>query len=221
MKMVKATSLVLDFHLYPRMSIDSHHVTEMAEAERAGVDFPPVLADAKSKRVVDGFHRVWKQLQVYGDDAEIGCVFKKYRSDADMFTEAMELNASHGRNLTSYDKAHCVLLAEEFKIKDDKLTAALSITIGKLDTLRTTKFAIAPGAKVTTHIPIKKTIRHMAGAKLTKRQVEANEKLGGMEQLFYVNQLIRLVEAGLLDKDNENVMEGLGKLKRLLEGIDC
>lgn len=216
MQTVKAASLVFDYNLYPRTQIDSHHLAEMCDAERAGTVFPPVVADRESKRVIDGFHRVQKQLKVYGEGAEVPCVFKKYHSDQEMFLEAMRLNAQHGRNLCSYDKAHCILISLDLKIPDDQIALALSITTERLELVRSTKLANVREGNVKIEVAIKRTIRHKAGQQLTKKQHEANERLGGMEQLFYVNQIITLIENDLLDMENEKLMERLGHLKGIL-----
>lgn len=58
MRSLNTAELILDYGLYPRHSIDSQHVSYMVESIRAGVALPPVVIDKKSKRVVDGFHRV-------------------------------------------------------------------------------------------------------------------------------------------------------------------
>lgn len=216
MPLVKAASLVLDFSFYPRNQVDAHHVNEMCEAERAGVEFPECLADQKTKRVVDGFHRVAKQLKIYGEGAEIACKFKKYKSERDMFEDAMRLNANHGRTLTAYDKAHCILLAGNFGISDEVVADALSVTTERIELVRTTKIATVSNGNGDVQIPLKRTIRHKAGKRITHKQREANLKLGGMEQLFYVNQIILLVENNLLDKANEKLMEKVKQLKAIL-----
>ena len=69
------------------------------------------------------------------------------------------------------------------------------------------------------HVPIKRTIQHMAGKKLSKEQVSANDKLGGMHAVFYMNQLATLIESKLLDLENPKVMESLKRLHELLEGM--
>ena len=40
-----------------------------------------------------------------------------------------------------------------------------------------------------------------------------------MNQLFYVNQLLTLIDSGLIDRENEDLIEGLRKLHQKLEGM--
>ena len=219
MKDAKLSELVLDFDLYPRTQIDSHHVSEMVEAENAGVEFPPLVIDKPSKRIIDGFHRYKKHLRVYGPDATIPVVEKTYKNDAAMLLDAIRYNANHGRNLSSFDRMHSILLAGKLGLTDKAVAGALSTTVGRVEALRVSKSATVGNGKVKVTVPIKQTIRHMAGKKLTRPQVEANKKLGGMNQLFYVNQLLTLIESDLIDKENEDLIEALRKLHQKLEGM--
>jgi len=68
-------------------------------------------------------------------------------------------------------------------------------------------------------VPLKQTIRHMRGRNLTKEQSAANDKLSGMNQSFYVNQLITLIESKLLDSEDEQLFERLKHLHGLLEEL--
>jgi len=215
MQMVKTASLVLDFDLYPRQKIDSKHLSEMIEAENAGVEFPPVIADAKSKRVTDGFHRIRKQLKVYGDDGEIPCVLKRYKSEQEMLLDAMRYNSAHGSNLTACDKAHCILLADQFDLEDAEVAAALSITEARIAELKVSKHATTGNGKVLG-VALKGTIGHMAGKRLTKKQAAVNRKLGGMKPIFWVNQLIMLFENDLIDTTDEKLLERVKDLKKLI-----
>jgi hypothetical protein len=216
MQTVKAASLKLDYNLYPRKEIDSQHLAEMCEAERAGVEFPPVTADRESKRVTDGFHRVLKQLKLFGEGAELQCEFKRYGSEQEMFLDAMRLNANHGHQLSPYDRAHCILIALELKIPETEIALALSVTNERIALVRSTKIASIKEGNVRVHVPIKRTIAHMAGLVLTAKQQKANEQLGGMSQLFYANQLVLLIENDLLDTANDRLMNRLKHLKTIL-----
>lgn len=212
MQEVKISELVLDFDLYPRPSIDSEHVKGMIDAEKTGVKFPPILADKKSKRITDGFHRYRMRQRVYGEDATIEVVLKSYKNEADMIEDAIRLNTQHGKKLSPFDHARCLLIARRVKLSDDRLASALHVPMTKLSDLRTRKIATTNG----TEVPIKVTIAHMAGKTLTRKQAAVVPKLGGMRQLFYVNQVTTLIETDLIDTSNEKLMAGLKRLGQLI-----
>ena len=217
---IKAGEVVLDYNLYSRHQVDSQHVGEIREAIRAGVEMPPIKTDRKSKRATDGFHRTIAYLKENGPNHPIDAIDHPYRDEKAMFLDAMRLNANHGRNLTSFDRAHCILLAKGFGLADKAVAGALSITVDRVQTLIVNKTALKGNGKATRKQPdtiaIKRTIGHKAGKSLTKAQQDANKKLGGMNQLFYVNQLIILFEADLVDRENEDVVERLKKLGKLI-----
>lgn len=209
---VLASELVLDFTLYPRVSVDPQHVSYIMEAIRAGASFPPVIVDKKSKRVIDGFHRIKAALRL-SPDAKIAVEWRSYRNEAEMLLEAVALNAGHGRMLAMYDRTRCVVLADALGIDPARIATALNLTVERVVELRATRTATFGGELV----PLKRTLLHMTGKRLTNAQEKAQQKLSGMNQVFYANQLITLIEADLLDTENPALMTALGKLYGLLK----
>ncbi len=215
MKKHPLSALVFDFTLFPRGSIDSHHVGEIESAIRAGSSMPPLVIDKSSKRVADGFHRSKALIRIYGEDYEVECIEKTYKTDADLFLDAMRYNASHGRALSQHDKAHCLLLAEKLAIDAVAVSQALNLTSERMGELRSSRIGTISGRPIA----LKQTIRHMAGKELTSNQSAANDKLSGMNQMFYANQIITLIENDLLDLSNVELMQTLEKLERLLQSV--
>ncbi len=216
MKTMKAASLVLDFDFYPRNNINSHNIRLIAEAMAIGEEMPPIIIDKKSKRVVDGFHRVKAALRT-GPDTKITVAEKTYKNDAAMFADAMRLNAIHGLQLDSCDKTRCAIIGEKLGMSLTIIAAALHMTTDKLGTLHTG--STAKSSTGMTTIPLKRTNRHMAGKKLTKKQEKANERSTGLNQQTYANQLIELIESGLLNKSDDRLMVRLQVLHGLLDDI--
>lgn len=213
MKKYALSELVLDFELYPRGGVDSHHVTEIAAAIEAGSSVPPIVIERRSKRIVDGFHR-WKAFrQLFGEGHKVECIEKSYESDGDLFLDTMRYNASHGRALTQHDKTHCLILGEKFNLSEARIAEALNLTTARIGTLRAGRIGKIGARKFA----LKQTIRHMAGRQLSAEQETANEKLSGMNQLFYVNQLVTLIENDLVDVESGDLLAGMQKLAGLLE----
>jgi ParB-like chromosome segregation protein Spo0J len=225
MTTIKIAELVFDTTVYPRMNIDSAHVGHIAQAMQAGADMPPIVVEKKTYRIIDGFHRGKALMKLFGPDHEIEVVEKSYRTEAALFLDAIRYNSGHGAKLDTYDRTHCVLLAQKLGIDTSDLAEALHVNedwIGKMAVDRTANAgrlaADAPkGASLT--VPIKKTIKHMAGKTLNKVQQEANVKLSGMNQSFYANQLITLIESRLLDTSDERLLDRLKVLHDLLEDL--
>ncbi len=215
MKRIKLSLLVLDFDLYPRNNIDSHNVRCILNSREAGETMPPIVIDRKSKRVVDGFHRVKAELQ-FAPDGDIEAIEKTYKNEAEMFLDAMKYNASHGARLDPCDRNRCTIIAARLSIPLDAVAGALHMPVEKLGKLKQERTARTSGG---LSIPLKRTVRHMSGRKLTKAQTDANEKLSGMNQAFYANQLIILIETDMLDTADEKLFDRLRVLAELLDGL--
>ncbi len=132
---MKASELILDFTLYPRTRIDADCVHFMVQAREGGAKFPPVVVDKASNRVVDGFHRITMYKRINAAHP-VEVVEREYESDAEMFADAVRLNANHGRNLSVHDRKHCLLRSKELGLTVDKLASALSMTVEAVGELR-------------------------------------------------------------------------------------
>ena len=218
MREVSIAELILDFDLYPRTQIDSSHVRYMRIAHEGGTILPQPIIDKKSKRVIDGFHRISMYKRI-DKSMKIEVIEKNYASDAEMFADAMRLNAHHGRNLSPFDRAHCIIRAESLGMTVEQIAGDLSMSVEAIGEMKLEKMGTMRSDGLRVTIPIKRTIQHMHGRQLTKRQFEANDRLGGMNQMFYVNQLIELIESDLLDKENEDLMARLQVLEDLLKAV--
>ena len=213
MPQVKAASLVLDYGLYPRHETDSFNVNGLIEAMKAGATLPPVLVDRASGRVVDGFHRVKAHLKLLGVDAMIAVTYRNYASEAEIFEESARLNSQHGNQLTSWDKALCIVKGEALGLSREAIGAALSLTPHATEKLVVQRYA-THGMEPYT---LKRTAKHLGGRELTTAQHTYNEKAGGLPQLFYVNQVALMLELGTVEEENEALQQGLGKLFDLLQ----
>jgi len=210
---IKTSKLVLDYDLYPRQDVQSYNVYLMVEALKSGTTLPPIIIDKKSKRVIDGFHRVKAYQRLFGPDAEIPCIRKEYIDEAEMYAEAMDLNSKHGRNLTPYDRARCLARAEELKIDAAVVAKALNMTVESLGRLKAERL----GYFQSRPIVLKRTTAHLAGEDLTEEQFAYNRQAGGMQSTFYINQIISMLEAEAVDWSDEKVVRGLKRLRELLD----
>ena len=215
MHKIRCSELVFDFDLYPRNNIDSVNTKSMIMAMEAKVEMPPVIVDKKSRRIVDGFHRVRAKITLDGEDSEITVIEKDYKSEQDMFADVMRYNSAHGARLDSADRVRCTIIAKRLGISIEKTAIALNMPADTLERLVVDRTATHKGATIS----LKRTVRRFAGRKLTEEQVKANDKLSGMNQSFYVNQLIILIESKMLDLEDENLMTSLSKLQELLNEV--
>jgi DNA-binding transcriptional MerR regulator len=209
-KLLRLDQLVKDFSLYPRSMTDETTASQYTEHLLLGAEFPPIIVCSKTLRIIDGFtrHRAYEKA---GRD-KIECELVIVKDDSDFFQRAVQANAGHGRRYTPFDVRRIIQRSRELGLSVDSICGAVQISTAHFDEI-VRGFASTSNKK---ELPLKATIRHMAGRVLTKQQVEVNRRLSGMNQSFYANQLIELIEAKLIDTDNGQLVERLARLNELL-----
>lgn len=212
-KRIKITRLVLDDNIYPRDRLNSYHVDELVEALKAGVQVPPIVADTSTLKVVDGWHRIEAYRKFLGDKASINTELKQYASEAEMFQDAIRLNASHGQSLSRMDQAHCLAKAMVFKLEQAVVATLLNLTQERAEELVSNRLATSGKEDIV----LKGSTAWMAGRNLSKEEVKYNRVAGGLPQTFYINQVIAMLENDAVNWDDERVVNGLKKLLPLLE----
>jgi len=213
-EMIKIAELVEDTGIYPRISIDAQAVGYLVEAIVSGVVLPAIIVCRATRKIIDGFHRVRAFRRIFGDEAEIEVVFKDYASDKERFLDAMKYNSAHGSRLDRCDRVHCAHIAKELRIGLALVSDALHMQAKRFKELVAERTATA--GKAAQPVALKRTIEHMGGRKLTTQQEEANRKLSGMRQSFYVNQVIILIENDLIDKEDAELLERMALLREKL-----
>jgi len=127
MRKIAIEKLVCDLSLYPRIEIDQTHVEQMRAAMRSGATFPPIVICIKTRKVVDGFHRVRAYGDEYGEDHEAEVVEKEYPSIKEMFLDAIRYNAAHGKSMEMLDRAHAVKRAVELGIDEKSIARSMHV----------------------------------------------------------------------------------------------
>lgn len=213
---MKLSEIVLDFSVYPRSQVDSGNVSQLREAFRAGVDLPPPVIDQDSKRVVDGFHRVTMYRREMEPDAEIEVEVRDFGDESHLFSEAVRMNAAHGRPLSPFDRARCAARLKKYKIGVAKIAALLGVRVETLKAVAERRVAKTTDGR---EMIVKRSIAHVvkSGAPMTEAQEAANVKLDGMPPIYHAGQLLLLIENDLIDTSNADLMERLSKLGAALD----
>jgi hypothetical protein len=214
---VLATTLVWDGTIYPRKSIDGMHVSQLADAIRAGQTFPPVIAERGSGRIIDGVHRWTAFKQVCGAEGKILCEFREYDSDADLFLDAIHLNTAHGLGLDRFEQVKCILQLEKMGITRERAAEAMRMTFERAEKMIAgkTAYRALPEGGVEA-IPLKGSMVAFRGQTLNDKQLAANRTGGGMRPRYYVDQLISMVEAGICKSADAELLKRLAELQRVL-----
>ena len=220
---VLAATLVLDFNLYPRLKVNDGNVTDLRQAVACGAVLPPVVADRDSRRVADGFHRVTAALRD-SPEATIDVEFRDYPTDADLFADAVRMNASHGFKLNAIDATRIVHLGRGFGMSLDQLASAMHTPVEELER-RGKMIAVlaSPSRRQVRNqevVPLKRTFANLAGRSITEAQQKANSSATGHPQSFLIQQVINIIEADALDVSNPVVVERIARLRGLVDALE-
>lgn len=210
---VEVANLILDYNIYPRTAVQDVHVRSMIEAGESGVTFPPILVDHKSMRIVDGFHRYARAIKI--GQKTIQAELRTFKNEQEIFEAAVAANANHGRPYAPFDRARIISIGLQLKVSKQKLAAALSMPVSRVEEIRLSFAKVGRDDEPTE--PLKMTIRNQfQGKRLTHAQAQAQRKLGGQQATFYANQLVILIENDLLNVKNPNILATMHKLASLI-----
>lgn len=138
---VSADKLVEDLSVYPRLSVDKHHVDRIAESIIADPtsDLPPLVVCKDTLRIVDGFHRRRAMKKAYGEDTEVPVLFKKYANDGELFADAVRFNTGHGKQIPLDDVDFIIRRAKAFGLSDISVSKSLRVSVKRLGELSVNK----------------------------------------------------------------------------------
>jgi len=206
--------VVMDFAIYPRSRTSSVHVSRMVEALEAGRKLPAPILDKRSKRVVDGWHRIRAYQRTLEPTDKIKVDLREYPDEATLLRDAIRLNAEHGRPLSPFDRARSISLAESLGISEQEIASDLGVVVSKIKTVREATLAYDPQQKP---VVLKRGIAsYLRGQTLTTEQVEANEHLDGMTAYYHLRWLTRAISNDMVEW-TEQVIEESRRLLELME----
>ena len=207
-KKVKAISLILDWNLWPRQSVnqlDQVNISRMKAALKNGFTLPPVIVNESDNRVVDGFHRTTAILSYLGDDAEIEVDYRKYKNEAEMFLDAGRLNAHHGMPMNSKDRAHFIHKCRQFKVPPAVIAEALHINPESMKKFVTERIAYSGETGET--IALAAGASNLAGKKLNEVQEHFARHASGCKMQVHLRILINAMKADAIIWDESTLKD--------------
>lgn len=149
------TELVQDFSVYPRLGCSLEHIQTLVAAIEAGVKLPPIIICRKTRKVVDGFHRVKAYTEAFGCGIGVEVEERDYVDDKALFLDAIKSNASHGQTFSSGDRKLAIERAMAFKIDPELVASALNMKVERVARFCSpTAKAITPAARVSVSEPL-------------------------------------------------------------------
>lgn len=214
-QMMALSKLIVDETLYPRTRINAYNVRSIQEAIAAGAEMPDIVIDTKC-RIIDGVHRFMAYLHLFRKQLtkQINVEVLEVDTDAAFFIEAGRLNANHGQKMTTIDRVHFALRAKELGVGMPEIAKAIHMKQSDVKKLLNERSASSLGGPAK---PIKQSITHLKGQRLSDEQWDANTKLSGMPLHFHANQVKLFIDSEFVDTDDSKNLKALWNLKDALD----
>lgn len=204
--------LVLDYDIYPRTRVNDYYVARLIAAFKAGAKFPPIIIEAESKRIIDGFHR----YHVYLDQEikKVEVTPKTYATEADLFADSVRLNIGHGEPLDSYSVKRAVLRLEEYGYAKEQISEVVRLPVANIEKIER-GFAFN---EKDQPIALKGGLKHLAQTTLSTEKEEVNRHYSGQKATFHLNQLCELLQHDMWPR-SEGFASAMNNLVSLWERI--
>lgn len=222
-KRIPIAHLLEDMAIYPRHAVDDQHVKSLLDAIEAGATLPPIVAEKKNLRIVDGWHRYRAWRRHLGEEGSVEVEVVDYQNEAEVIKDAIERNARHGRRLDSMDKVRAVLMARGVGLTDKVIAHVMNIPESRVVKMATRVVNVTPESVRKLDrtqpivIPVKRCMQHFQGQTITKEQADAHVSAPGTSYSLIVRQLHDALVYKLINRDDEKLRAQLVELGECLD----
>jgi len=208
--LLEIKEIVLDKGLYPRDQTSWYNTYAYAKAMQAGNVFPNIIVTKFEGKtyVVDGWHRIGA-LKV-NKEKYASVEFIRVKNKLEIYLEGIRRNAQHGRQFTVQEKAKIILKLQDAKISDTGIAKIIGVPTGDME-----KFTLDRMTHSISGEPIvlKSSIKHLAGGEITQEIIDAQQSIGGRDQVKTLDGIVKMVKHKLFDLDNPKVVSRLYELR--------
>ena len=217
---VKISDLVIDPKLVEIRSINPYYVSRYRQAMRVGAQFPPIIIEAETNRVVSGNHRVSAYLDEYGGGHVIEAIVETFPDEAAIIRRFAEENTRHGYPLSGISQRAIIHILLKHGDSPETIAPVLNIPVQKVNMLGQMSVLVVGKNKRKEMKPIKHGLEHISGRKVSPKQYEEHRKSDrGVPLVHLARQIQRWIDNGWVDMTDMTTLsvltdlyESLGKL---------
>ena len=216
---MKIEQIKIKDDLYPRNQWSWHTSYAYSQMMKAKANFPSVVVAYLNGNyiLVDGRHRI-EALKMNGEKY-VSVEILKGLTKEQIFLEAVQRNAGHGRPLSAMDKAKIIIRLQDMHYPSARISELVRVPIGDLKT-----FVMKRVTSSLTGEPIvlKSSMRHLSDAKEDEftvqpenfKNIEAiqGRMSGGHTQVSQLQEIRLLLESAFIDRNNPSVIRELKKI---------
>ena len=232
-RMLTADVIVSEGGIYPRNTHSWQTAYAYSQSMKAGAKFPAIeVAKIKNKYyLIDGKHRLEaiKVLNKEGNgkldmdkrtkdsDIHVSCQVYSTLSLKEVYVMSVEKNVTHGLPFTTFDKLNIVKKLEGMNMGSKQISDIVRMPIDNIERLKITKMTQTVSGKP---IVLKSSLRALAGKSVPDDFEDfQNQMDGGKDQVSLMDEVISLLEEGLIELTNNSVLERFNKLKKLINQV--
>jgi len=210
--LMKISELTIDSELYPRIRSGWLTAYQYAQAMKANSIFPPITVGIyrEKKYVVDGVHRIEAKKML--KEEYIDAIVKTYKSEKEMFVDAVKLNSAHGRQLSVQEKVRIIDKLKKMRFNLQEISELVKVPIDKIGLLQQ---RIITGPK-GEHIYLKSVLTNVDAGDGTLQTVDQSSfNVANVTALL--TQMIELLESGAYSIEQPQIKEMTVRLFQLLQ----
>ena len=222
-KLLSIKQIVEDAELYPRHINDPKNwcdwqtVYRYSESYKSGAQFPPISVAFFAGRyyLTDGKHRIEMYKQNKVDTIE--CLVWKANSRKEILIEAIKSNVVHGRTLSSQDRAEDIRKLRAMDIEDMRISEIIGIPFEKLSSFVANRLT---NTLTGEDFILKAPLKGLAGLDVDPSLATAQEIFAARSTNNIVEEMLRLLESGVINWKNPSVVNKLKIISKLIrEGV--
>ena len=193
-------------------------ISRYRQAMRNGDQFPPLVIEKGTNRIVSGNHRYTAYSEEYGDRS-VPCVEKAFRDEAELIEEAVRDNSKHGLPLDGVGRKRAALTLSQLGRDAEAIGRLLGCSVKRVEELAGMTVYVRCGGKKEPH-STKRGLEHISGQTVSKSQYDEHKlRDRGVPAWQNARQLVRWIRNGWVDMTDPKNVEAIAELKEVLETI--
>lgn len=210
--LMKISELTIDSELYPRIKSGWLTAYQYAQAMKSNSVFPPITVGIyrQKKYVVDGVHRIEAKKML--KEEYVDAIVKTYKSEREMFVDAVKLNSAHGRQLSVQEKVRIIDKLKKMRFKLQEISELIKVPIDKIGLLQQ-RIIMGPKGEAIYLKSVLTNVDAQAGTLQTVDQSSFN--VASVTALL--TQMIELLESEVYSIEQPQIKEMTIHLYQLLQ----
>jgi len=215
-KILRITQINLDEQFYPRMKYNWFTANDYKHSMKSGAIFPPIEVALFNNKyyLIDGRHRIEANKLLKEENIQVN--IHTGLTPSQIFAMAVETNIKHGRPLSSQDKALVIDKLEKLKFSLSDISKLVNIPEDKIEIFKTQRITNTVSGET---IYLKATTKNYAGIEVPEDFNEQQDGFSTRGQIQLMLQVIQLIERGMWDMNNTNIIKLMIKLKSLVKSL--